>query len=177
MTHLSLWWVPFSKYPIKCLCSITYFWNLEGYCIALAKLIRKIIPTSFYDNIINHQIKNCLLIHIPCSLYHVKHIDPNKWRYCKDLHIDGKRLNKFTKFKCNSYIILGYLHSPWNLEGYWIALPKPKSHTISTPYCDNILNHDTNEGIVKLITLMVKGNENITKMKVLQLHFKIFFKH
>ncbi len=29
-----------------------------------------------------------------------------------------------------------------------------------------------NEGIVKLVTLMVKGNEIITKMKILQLHLK-----
>ncbi len=29
-----------------------------------------------------------------------------------------------------------------------------------------------NEGIIKLVTLMVKGDEIITKMKVLQLHFK-----
>jgi len=33
-----------------------------------------------------------------------------------------------------------------------------------------------NEGIVKLITLMVKGNETITKMKVLQLHIKSLLK-
>jgi hypothetical protein len=33
-----------------------------------------------------------------------------------------------------------------------------------------------NEGIVKLITLMVKGNEIITKVKVMQLHFKILLK-
>ncbi len=54
-----------------------------------------------------------------------------------------------------------------NLEGYCEALPKPKRYTIFRPYCDNILNHDINEGIVKLVTLMVKGNETITKMKVL----------
>ncbi len=81
-------------------------------------------------------------------------------------------LNKVTKFKCNTCIILGYLHSPWNLEGYCVALTKPRKNTISTPYCDNILKHDTNEGIVKLITLMVKGSESIIKMKALQLHFK-----
>ncbi len=67
-------------------------------------------------------------------------------------------------FKCNTYIILEYLHSPWNLEGYYITLPKPISNTIPTPYCKNILNHGTNEGIVKFVTLMVKGNETITKM-------------
>jgi len=44
---------------------------------------------------------------------------------------------------------------------------KFKKNKILAPYCDNILNHDTNEGIVKLVTLMVKGNEIITKMRVL----------
>jgi hypothetical protein len=53
------------------------------------------------------------------------------------------------------------------MEGYCIALPKPKSNTIPAPYCNNILNHGANEGIVKLITLMVKGNETITTMRVL----------
>jgi hypothetical protein len=27
-------------------------------------------------------------------------------------------LNKIMEFKCNTYIILGYLHSPWNMERY-----------------------------------------------------------
>jgi hypothetical protein len=74
-------------------------------------------------------------------------------------------------------IILGYLHSPWNLDKYCVALPKPKRNTILAPYCDNILNHDTNEGIVKSVTLMVKGNKIITKMKVLQLHCKTLLKY
>ncbi len=73
-------------------------------------------------------------------------------------------MNKVMEFKCNTYIILEYLHSPWNLEGYYIALPKPKSNTTHAPYCDNILNHGRNEDIVKLVTLIVKGNETITKM-------------
>jgi hypothetical protein len=60
--------------------------------------------------------------------------------------------------------------------GYYITLPKPKSNIILTPYCDNILNHGTNEGIVKLVTLMVKGNETIIKLRVLQLHIKILLK-
>jgi hypothetical protein len=102
----------------------------------------------------------------PCSLYHAIHIDSSKWRYCKVFHIDGRMsLEQSYGVKCNAYIILGFLHSPWNLEGYYIALPKPKRNIIFTPYCDNILNHDTNEGIVKLVPLMGKGNETITKMK------------
>jgi hypothetical protein len=38
-------------------------------------------------------------------------------------------------------------------------------------------SHGANEGIVKLITLMVKGNETITIMKVLQLHIKKIYGH
>jgi hypothetical protein len=62
------------------------------------------------------------------------------------------------------------------LEGYYITLPKPRNNTIPAPYFDNIPNHGTNEGIVKLVTLMVKCNETIIKMKVLQLHIKILLK-
>jgi hypothetical protein len=65
------------------------------------------------------------------------------------------------------------------LEGYCIALPKPRKKLILAPYCDNILNHDTNEyfkkylfhvqyimpyvvieingDIAMLVTLMVEG--------------------
>jgi hypothetical protein len=63
-----------------------------------------------------------------------------------------------------------------NLEGYCVALPKPKRNAIPTPYCDNILNHDIIGGNVKLVTLMVKGNEIIIKMSLLQLQFKTLFK-
>ncbi len=41
-------------------------------------------------------------------------------------------------------------------------MPKPRNNTIFALYCDNILNHSTNESIVKLITLMIKNNETIT---------------
>jgi hypothetical protein len=117
---------------------------------------------------------NFFKIFIPCWLYHARHIDSNKWGYCKVLHIDGKMdyLNKVMEFNCNICIILAYLHSPWNVDGYCIALPKPKNDTIHAPYCDNILNHDTNDNIIKLVTLMVKHNKTITKMLVLQVHIK-----
>jgi hypothetical protein len=41
---------------------------LEGYCIALANLEGK--PTSFCDNIINHEIKECFLKY----LFHVHYM-------------------------------------------------------------------------------------------------------
>ncbi len=31
------------------------FWNLKGYCIALAKPRRQALSTSFYNNIVNHE--------------------------------------------------------------------------------------------------------------------------
>jgi hypothetical protein len=45
------------------------------YCIALARPKKQAIPTSFCDNIVNHEIKR---IFIPCSLYNAIHIDSNK---------------------------------------------------------------------------------------------------
>jgi hypothetical protein len=59
------------------------------------------------------------------------------------------------------------------LEGYCIALAKPKMKVIPTSFCDNIVNHETkyfvlrylfhphiliqiNNGIVKFFTLMVE---------------------
>jgi hypothetical protein len=71
---------------------------------------------------------------------------------------------------------LGIFVFTLKLGGILHSLTKFKSNTIPALYCDNILNHGTNEGIVKLVTLMVKGNEIITKMKVLQLHVKTLFK-
>jgi len=62
------------------------------------------------------------------------------------------------------------------LEGVLLSLPKLKRNIIFAPYYDNILNHDTNEGIVMSITLMVKGNEITIKMRVLKLHFNTLLK-
>jgi hypothetical protein len=44
------------------------------------------------------------------------------------------------------------------LEGCCIALPKPKKYIILAPYCDNILNHDTNEGIVVTLQNFIEIN-------------------
>jgi len=148
------------------------------YYIILAKPRRKSIPASFCNNIINYETKEFFKKY----LFHVHYIMTNILiRVNESITIFFTlvvkwHLNKIMEFKCNTYIILGYLHSPWNLEGYSIALPKPKRNIILTPYCDNIINYDTNEGIMKLFTLMVKGNETIIEMKVLQLHFKILLK-
>jgi hypothetical protein len=86
---------------------------------------------------------------IPWSLYVAK----TYW--CKEMRIFQSyshwcykaHLNKDMEFKCNTHIILEYFHSPWNLEGYCIALPKPRNNIILAPCCDNILNHGTNERI------------------------------
>jgi hypothetical protein len=44
------------------------------------------------------------------------------------------------------------------MEGYFITLPKPKRNTIPTPYCDNILDHDTSEGIIGTHQYFVEYN-------------------
>jgi hypothetical protein len=46
---------------------------LERYCIALTKPRRKAIPTSFYDNIINHETKECFVKY----LFHAYYIMPD----------------------------------------------------------------------------------------------------
>jgi hypothetical protein len=111
---------------------------------------------------------NVFEILIPYSLYDAMHIDWRKWGIIKffTLMLEGP-FEQVMECKCNTNIILGCLHSPWSLRGYCIALLKPKSNTILAPYCDNILNHGMNKGIVKLVTLMVKGNETIIKMREL----------
>jgi hypothetical protein len=46
---------------------------LEWYCIPLTKLRRQAIPTSFCDNIINLERKECFLKY----LFHVHYMMPN----------------------------------------------------------------------------------------------------
>jgi len=46
---------------------------LEQYCIALAKLRRQTIPTSFCDDIINHETKECFLKY----LFHAHYMMPD----------------------------------------------------------------------------------------------------
>jgi hypothetical protein len=47
-----------------------FFWNLERYCITLAKPRRKAIPKSFYNNIVNHETKTFFKRY----LFHVHYI-------------------------------------------------------------------------------------------------------
>jgi hypothetical protein len=49
--------LPFLRYPIKPLRSITYLLEF-GICIALAKPRKQVIFASFCDNIINHETKH-----------------------------------------------------------------------------------------------------------------------
>ncbi len=58
------------------------------------------------------------------------------------------------------------------MERYYITLSKPKRNIIHAPYCNNILNHDTNEIIVKLVTLIVIHNKIIKIMRVMHVHIK-----
>jgi hypothetical protein len=87
---------------------------LEGYYIALTKPTRKAIPTSFCDNIINHETKEFFKRY----LFHVHYIIPNILIRVNEgianfftLMVECD-LNKVMLFKCNTYITMGYLHSP-----------------------------------------------------------------
>jgi hypothetical protein len=85
---------------------------LEGYYIGLAKPRRKVIPTSFCDNIVNHETKEVFLRY----LFHDHYIMPNiliqvNKGIAKFFTLTEKcYLNKVMEFKCNTCIILGYLH-------------------------------------------------------------------
>jgi hypothetical protein len=101
---------------------------LEGYYIALAKPKRQTSPASFCDNIINHERKKCLLKYLFHAHYMMLEIliqENEGIAKFFTLMLEG-HLNKVMEFKCNICIILGYFHSPWNLEGYCIAIGKPR---------------------------------------------------
>jgi hypothetical protein len=84
------------------------------YCIALTKPRRKKIPTSFCDNIVNLETKEFFLK----SSFHAHYIMLNiliqiNEGIAKFLKLTIEcHLNKVMEFKCNTCIILEYLHSP-----------------------------------------------------------------
>jgi hypothetical protein len=90
------------------------FWNLKGYCIALAKPRRQALLTSFYNNMINHETKECFLkylFHVHSMMLDIL-IQENEG-IAKFFHINVKRLYEQSYgVKCNTCINLGYLHSP-----------------------------------------------------------------
>jgi hypothetical protein len=90
-----------------------YFGIWGAYCIALAKHRRKEVPTSFCNDIVNHETNKCFLnfysmFTISCQIV----IQVNEGIAKKfTLMVEGD-LNEVIEFKCNICIILGYLHSP-----------------------------------------------------------------
>jgi hypothetical protein len=87
---------------------------LERHYITLAKPRRKAIPTSFCDNIINHETKEFLKIYLFYAHHIMSYIliQINEgiakfFTLMVECHI-----NKVMELKCNTCIILGYLHSP-----------------------------------------------------------------
>jgi hypothetical protein len=87
---------------------------LEGFCITITKLRRKTIVTSYCDNILNHETKGYFFKH----LFHAQYDMPYIFIKVNEgiakfftLVVEGD-FNKAMEFKCNTYIIMGYLHSP-----------------------------------------------------------------
>jgi len=87
---------------------------LEGFCIAIPKPKRKTILASYCNNILNHETKRYFLKY----LFHVQYNMPYILIQVNEgiakfftLIIKG-HLNKVMEFKCNTCIIMGYLHSP-----------------------------------------------------------------
>jgi hypothetical protein len=81
--------IPLLGYPINLWAPHHIFWNLEGYCITLAKLRRKAIPASFYDNILNHETNECFLYIFSMLIISYIVIQINEG-ITKSLYIDGK---------------------------------------------------------------------------------------
>jgi hypothetical protein len=86
---------------------------LQGYCIAIPKPKRKAIFASYY-NILNHETKGYFkkyLFHVQYNRpYILIHVNENITKFFT-LMVEG-HLNKVMEFKCNTCIIMGYLHSP-----------------------------------------------------------------
>jgi hypothetical protein len=103
---LSLWWLPLSKYPIKSLGSITYILEFGSILYNPTKTYKKKIHASFYDNIINHETKECFLKYLfhalSIMLDILIQINEGMAKFFALMVKD--HLNKVTKFKCNTYI-------------------------------------------------------------------------
>jgi hypothetical protein len=63
------------------------------------------------------------------------------------------------------------------LERYCIPLTKPTRQVIHTSFCDNIINHETNDLKKKylfhahymMLDILIQGNEGITKFFIVML--------
>jgi hypothetical protein len=87
---------------------------LQGYCIAIPKPKKKVSLASYYDNILKNETKRYFLKY----LFHVQYNVPYLLIQANEsiakfftLMVES-HLNKVIKFKCNTCIITGYLHSP-----------------------------------------------------------------
>jgi hypothetical protein len=86
---------------------------LQGYYIVIPKPRRKAILAS-YCNILNHETKGYFkkyLFHVQYNMpYILIQVNQNIANFFT-LMVEG-HLSKVIEFKCNTYIIMGYLHSP-----------------------------------------------------------------
>ncbi len=105
--------IPFISYPKNIMGSITYLFKLEGFCITIPKPRTKVILASYCNNILNHETKR----YFKKYLFHARYNMPYILIQVNEgiakfftLMVKG-HLNKVTKFKCNTWIIMGYFHS------------------------------------------------------------------
>ncbi len=91
---------------------------------------------------------------IPCSLYHAKHIDSIKWRYCKVVHIDYRRFTWTKVWSLNAIpnICIHMKHNNVFLNNW-----SPYNIIWNSCFQKNLLICITFIGYEKLVTLMVKG--------------------
>jgi hypothetical protein len=87
---------------------------LEGFCITIPKPRRKVVLASYCDNIFNHETKGFLkkyLFHVQYDMPYIL-IQVNEGVAKFFTLMVKSHLHKVMEFKCNTYIIMGYLHSP-----------------------------------------------------------------
>jgi hypothetical protein len=83
---------------------------LEGFCIAIPKPRKKTILASYYNNILNHETKRYIFKYLFHAQYNMPYIVNEGIAKFFTLMVKS-HLNKVMEFKCNTCIIMGYLHS------------------------------------------------------------------
>jgi len=87
---------------------------LQKYCITIPNPKRKAILALYCDNILNHETKGFFKKYLFHAQYNMPYIliqvNESIAQFFA-LMVKG-HLNKVMKFKCDTYIIMGYLHLP-----------------------------------------------------------------
>jgi len=80
----------------------------------MSKPRRKVVLASYYNNILNHETKGYFLKYLFHTQYNVPYIviQVNESIVKFFTFMVKGHLNTVMEFKCNTCIIVGYLHSP-----------------------------------------------------------------